>query len=519
MLDYEYNNRVNYEIRLQNSTLEYSIREDKYLIIEHSFEMSQGIADKRNREMNYYIYDIKSKQFKHIGRIITSESFLLRSMSVKELYKFMQDDEFDEDMYNINNITYSSLDRLKDFLPHYQDEKNKLVSPTNELFESKMIDHNGEKFIIRENEIMRIEKDYLKENEVKLIEMLLEDKATLRRDFYDLFITNIKNRNNKVNNYDIFKIPKNNGSGEFRTIYSPEPKIKEICKLINHNFTRLVEIRIKKHDLDDNIIAYRPEKNILDNARIHQNNKYMIKMDIKSYFESCKMEYYEDLFKNTIAVKKITRSDMKEQYKLYRNELYELYKPTLEDTIFINGGLVIGNPVSSSLSNLVMVKVIRFIKNTLNTKDEKIDLSFYADDATFSSNDKNNEYFNKGYLKFLLELGFSKYNLDFEVKDSKTKFTHSHFRRVTGLRLNGSNQVTIDRKKYNSLRNTLFLIHKGTIKPNEIKGYDDLRTLLGEIEFYLYNDETNKFSKLLSKYNKAYEMIKEYSERGVVNNV
>lgn len=296
--------------------------------------------------------------------------------------------------------------------------------------------------------------------------------------------------------YETFYIPKTDGTK--REINAPIEETKQHLKHKADELGAILEYRINKYDLDENIIAYRKNRSIKNNAEYHKENKVIIKFDISKFFDNCEIDYWKNVY-----LYRIKDENMKKRIL----ELFENFYFRSD-----NKGLYMGNPMSPAISNLIILPCVRYIKNVLNKMDSNIKFSIYADDITFSSDEINDE-FNPKRLRNLVEYTFKFYNYKFRLKEEKTLVMKDNKRKITGLSVNHKNEVTISQKKYRHLRMILHLLSKG-VGINDIKGFDDALQLYSTINFYLDVDTSGKVERLIKyKYRNQYEYLKEQAVR------
>lgn len=244
-------------------------------------------------------------------------------------------------------------------------------------------------------------------------------------------------------NYKKFFIPKK--SGGFREILAPSPELKEKQRKVLDGLYRLdILKRISPY-----AYGFIPGKNIYENALVHVGKKYVLNVDIKDFFKSCKLE---NLDTETA-------------------EFLEHFFQAYEDVLFYQGYLPQGAPTSPILSNLFMRKIDRLLPFLLKIKiSDDICYSRYADDITISSNSK--AIFSQACLK-LIESVLRKYG--FEINKKKIRKMYPNRRQeVTGLIIN-SGRPTISRHFRRKLRAAVHNIVTGKKKVtqkelNKIKG-------------------------------------------------
>lgn len=274
--------------------------------------------------------------------------------------------------------------------------------------------------------------------------------------------------------YKFFQIPKKNKK-EMRDIYEPRDKFKNDMKDLN----RLLQayFNTKQNNKKTNQFAYVNNRNIVDNAKVHMNNNTVVKLDISKFFESIRKEYIERY------IKFICRDEeLRDEFFTY------IINPKTK-------GLYMGNPISGTLSNILMYKISKTLETIFHHKN--MEVSIYSDDITVSSNGK----ISKEAVISIVEYAFNKNDLDFKLKKEKTKKVSKQNRRICGITINGDNKITVPRHNYEKARVLLYKLDKG----EEIDM--DFNTLIGKLNFYKYVDTTGKFDRLFNKYSEILETI------------
>lgn len=265
---------------------------------------------------------------------------------------------------------------------------------------------------------------------------------------------------------------------KIREIYAPHEDVKRALRNLLRPLDKALDKRVK----NTNQFAYIKNRSIKHNADIHSNNKYVVKCDIKSFFDYCTWEYIEK-YLEFLFPKDIHNTTLDE----YNTRIKDIIKNTIINPR--TGGLYMGSPVSGVLSNMIMNPVTRYLENIFNEKD--IAISVYADDITVSSN----KPLSKGYVTQTIEYVFDFYNLPFILKEEKTKKLKNNGRRITGVRINHKDQLTVDRKNYKLMRSMCeYLKNDKSISMKKSE-------FIGKFNYYLHIDTTGKFRKLALKYN------------------
>jgi RNA-directed DNA polymerase len=267
--------------------------------------------------------------------------------------------------------------------------------------------------------------------------------------------------------YREFKIKSKNG--KVRNIVAPNEDLKKELQSLNSVFQYIFD----KVNIDFQI-AYKKGKNILDNAEIHKDQKFVYNVDLKDFYPSCKKELVQKqvnfFFKNSF------NGDVVEEEFL--------------DIVLHNDALFIGSPISGTLANIIISKAANYIKNIAAKFD--MNFSVYADDMTFSSD----RYIDRKVVEGMFNAAFTKYDLDTYFKLNETKFhgMSNNRRRITGVSINHEDEATVSRTYYRDLR---VKIHKLSI--GEFDNIN-LQKLRGKIAFATMVDQSGKILRLLEKF-------------------
>lgn len=293
--------------------------------------------------------------------------------------------------------------------------------------------------------------------------------------------------------YNSFEIPKKNGG--IRKIYAPDDDLKEIQLRILNN------LNLEKEIIDNNRfestksskrISYGFEKDfgIYDNAKNHVNKLFVLNVDIEDFFESFNFGRVRGYFiKN-------------------RNFLFhENVATSIAQLTCYEGRLPQGAPTSPIISNLIFAIVDNRIAKL--TAGYKLEYSRYADDLTFSTNDRN---FQGKYEKFLSDLQAILEHSGFQINQRKTRFQErNRMQEVTGLTVN--RKVNVPKKYYKETRamaNNLY--RTGEFYINEQSG--SLNQLQGKFLHILnVNKKTNLQSDIYGK-----KWLHKYNDKEIVTN-
>ena len=237
--------------------------------------------------------------------------------------------------------------------------------------------------------------------------------------------------------YNSFTIKKRNGKD--RNILSPYTDLKRIQLNILNDL--LYDKRPSEYAK-----AYIKNVSLIDNVKIHKGYKYILKLDISSFFENIS---YVDVFN---------------VYKEYG--FSDGLSSVLAHLTTYNEYLPQGAPTSPYLSNLVMREFDYIIGEWC--EERNINYTRYSDDMTFSMNE-----YNKDLIRFV-RVNLYKY----------------------GLELN-NDKIQVDSKYRKNIRQEIYYINKYGIddhikKINVDKKDKYLRSLYGRILFVLSIDSKNK---------------------------
>tara|TARA_R110002126_G_scaffold5189_2_gene26974 strand:+ start:1749 stop:2501 length:753 start_codon:yes stop_codon:yes gene_type:complete len=162
----------------------------------------------------------------------------------------------------------------------------------------------------------------------------------------------------KVYTYRKIKLSKKNG--KFRDIYIPDESFK---RHLNTLLKPLAYIYEKKHIYDCDH-AFFKGRNCVTNASCHLKNRYILSLDIKDFFDNITSKHLEKYISEDI-----------------------LY------FILIKSRLPQGYPTSPYAANIAVIELDRMIVENLRSFDSNIIYSRYADDLTFSFDEKEKVHF------------------------------------------------------------------------------------------------------------------------------
>jgi len=155
--------------------------------------------------------------------------------------------------------------------------------------------------------------------------------------------------------YFSFSIPKK--SGGFREIRSPHPVLKDLQQKLN-------EILLNVYVPAIPVFSFLKDRNIVQNARLHQNQKWGFNLDLKDFFTTINFGRVRGLF-------------MSEPYSLP-----DTVSTFLAQLCCIDNQLPQGAPTSPMISNMICAKMDRQLLRF--AREHNCQYSRYADDISIS---------------------------------------------------------------------------------------------------------------------------------------
>lgn len=274
---------------------------------------------------------------------------------------------------------------------------------------------------------------------------------------------------NSPRKYKVYQIPKRT-SGT-RTIAQPTPELKNYQRYLVSIFTPILPVH-------ESAFAYIQGKSIKDNAFLHRNNSYFLKIDFSNFFNSITPNIFWKSFEEI-------NIEFGALDKLILNHLL-FWRPSKYHQNLV---LSIGAPSSPLISNFCMYRFDIILSEFCKKKN--ISYSRYADDLTFSTN-----FFNTLFDLPLIVSDFLReiYGNSLEINPLKTSFSSKkHNRHVTGITITNNGKLSLSRKKKRYIRHLVYKFTIGSIEINELmylKGYFS----------FIQHIEPEFLSRLKSKY-------------------
>ncbi|MGC6768815.1 retron Ec67 family RNA-directed DNA polymerase/endonuclease [Enterococcus sp. LJL51] len=275
-----------------------------------------------------------------------------------------------------------------------------------------------------------------------------------------------KDKKGTENSYQTFEIKKRNGG--IRIIHAPNDELKFVQKRLVKLLWTTQKKAWRENNAKSNIShAFEKKKSIITNARIHRNKRFLLNVDLEDFFSSFHFGRVKGFFEkdNTFKVPK------------------EVALIIAQLTCY-QGVLPQGAPSSPIITNLIC-KIMDFRILKL-AKQFKLDYSRYADDLTFST---NNKIFLGQETVFLKKLNEEIERAGFKINNEKTRLQFNCSRQeVTGLIVN--KKINVPREYYKNTRAMAYSLYKnGEFMINNVSG--NINQLEGRFAFINQLDKWN----------------------------
>lgn len=228
--------------------------------------------------------------------------------------------------------------------------------------------------------------------------------------------------------YKSFDLNKKNGG--VRHINAPTGELLRIQKKISKIFQPSIKTNNISH-------GFNIGKSIYSNAYVHHNKRYVLNLDLEDFFDSVHFGRVRGFFiKNN-------------NFKCNENIATILAQLTC-----YNGKLPQGAPSSPVLINLICNIMDYHILKI--SKKYKLNYTRYADDMTFSTNDKN---FLELYNQFMADITVEVNKSGFKINDKKTRLQYKDSRQeVTGIIVN--KDLSVPNEYYKTTRAMAHSLYK-----------------------------------------------------------
>ena len=266
--------------------------------------------------------------------------------------------------------------------------------------------------------------------------------------------------------YRVFHIKKSNGGD--REIAEPARNMKAVQAWINVNILQPIP-------LIPQVTGFRKGNNILQNARAHEDNRYLLCLDIDDFFPSIKYPII---------------------YYIYQKLGYNSHMShVLTSLCTFRNRLPQGGVTSPALSNLACYRLDRRIIGYCGPRG--ITYTRYADDMTFST---------MSWHKLISTIEFVEYAVKdegFNLNKAKTRYMGPKRRqKVTGLVI-GNNKAGIGRQAERVFRASLYNLFAQKADPNTERAVTSTQgylSFLYSIDKVRYERITNYISRLALRF-------------------
>jgi len=326
-----------------------------------------------------------------------------------------------------------------------------------------------------------IRKDVLKKSRLPIINNAGDLAKKIGITSEELAWLSYHRKASTIDHYVHFTIPKRKGG--YRTISSPKPLLRQAQRWV-------LEKILTKVKVNSAATGFVVGKSIVDNARVHQRKKIVLRIDLKDFFPSIKFNRVKGMFHSfgysegvsTILGLIATESERKEV--VFNGKKYFV---ALDERRLPQGACT-----SPAISNIIS----RELDSRLYGLGGKLgwDYTRYADDIVFSTKDDTVSATSviKTTQRIIFEEGFL-------INDAKTMVMRPHQRQiVTGIVVN--NELKISRRDIRKYRAFLHQYKKiGKLKMTKKIGRNADAFAKGYLSFInMVNDE--QADKLTSKY-------------------
>lgn len=276
--------------------------------------------------------------------------------------------------------------------------------------------------------------------------------------------------------YTEFEIPKK--SGEPRRICAPTGDLKGVQRqladaLWEHQKSIYEELGIKPNISH----AFEEGKSIITNAKIHRNKRIVINVDLSDFFDSIHIGRVCGFFE--------------------KNKHFNLpHEPaiTIAQLACYQGKLPQGAPTSPIITNLVCQVLDMHLLSF--AKRYRLDYTRYADDITFSTNDRA---FLETWDSFYAELEKKIRKAGFSLNEKKTRITYRDSKQVvTGLVVN--KKISVDHaycRKVRAMAHSLYT--NGSYSVDGVE--ENIRQLEGRFAFIDQIEKYNNICDSAGKHN------------------
>ncbi len=276
--------------------------------------------------------------------------------------------------------------------------------------------------------------------------------------------------------YAEFEIPKK--TGDPRRICAPTGDLKGVQRqltdaLWEHQKSVYDDLGIKPNISH----AFEKGKSIITNAKIHRNKRFVVNVDLKDFFDS-------------IHIGRVCGFFEKNKHFALPHEV----AVTIAQLACYKGKLPQGAPTSPIITNLICQVLDMHLLSL--AKRYRLDYTRYADDMTFSTNDKT---FPGKWDLFYAELEKKVIKAGFSINEKKTRITFRDSKQVvTGLVVN--KKISVDHAYYRKVRAMAHSLYtNGSYSLDGVEG--NARQLEGRFAFIDQIEKYNNICDSAGKHN------------------
>lgn len=269
--------------------------------------------------------------------------------------------------------------------------------------------------------------------------------------------------------YKVYTIPKRT-SGH-RVIAQPSKELKTYQRAF---------LDIQSLPIHNAATAYRTGLSIKENALAHKNNQYLLKLDLENFFNSISSRLFWKVWQSILP--KLASED----------------KTLMENLLFwcpskATGGplvLSIGAPSSPLISNFFMYHFDIAISQFCS--ENKISYTRYADDLTFSTNQKDLLF---SVPTFVGEQLKNLFGNGIKINRKKTSFSSkAHNRHVTGITINNEGKLSLGRERKRYIKHLVHQYQLNKLNQEDIFHLKGLLAFAKHIEPKFINTLKSKHS-------------------------
>ncbi len=261
--------------------------------------------------------------------------------------------------------------------------------------------------------------------------------------------------------YRVYEEPKHNGTGT-RTIEAPAKQLKSIQRKLNKELQKL--------ETPSYLFSGIKGKSFIDNALVHVQNKYILCVDIHSFYPSTDSKKVLEFYKYSLEIPN------------------DIAKILTELTTF-DGHLPTGAPTSVILAYFAYAITFEDIYKKAQELD--IDMSVYVDDVTFSSKKNIPTSFYNFVEKRMKQQGLI-------LKKKKTKwYKPNDFKIITGHGISVNNEGKVPIKNILKIKSIMQGKNIKELSYQELISLRGALTVAQKIEPNFYNTLFNRICILL----------------------